>query len=130
MHGLIHAELRKFVETTHGAAAWPTVLAEAGLDGKLYLANPAYPDSETVAIVSAASRITGTPLEAILEAFGEFAVPTFMRMHQALIKPTWRTMELLLNTEEAIHAVVRARNPGCHPPRLDFVRTGEDTLRF
>ena len=130
MHGIIHAELKKFVEAKHGAEAWRAILAEAGLPNKMYLSNSVYPDTETVALVTAASKLTGTPADAILEAYGEFIAPTLMRMFQSLVKPQWKTMEMLLNTEDTIHKVVRIRNPGAAPPRLQFEQKGPNKLLF
>jgi hypothetical protein len=130
MHGLIHSELRKFVEEVHGAGMWKQVLEEAGLPDQAYSSTGAYPDQEAFAIVKAAARITATPAEDILESYGEFLAPTLMRMFQALIPPGWKTLEMLLNTEETIHTVVRVRNPGASPPRLRFEQTGPNTLRF
>ncbi len=130
MHGLIHAELKKFVEAVHGPQAWNAILDEAGLVDRLYIANNVYPDEEAFAVVKAAAKVTGTPAETILEAYGEFIAPTLMRMFQGLIKPGWKTMDMLLNTEETIHKVVRIRNPGASPPRLHFEKTAPDTLHF
>ncbi|MGH9576943.1 MAG: heme NO-binding domain-containing protein [Terriglobales bacterium] len=130
MHGIIHAELRRFVETTHGVDAWGAVLAEAGLDRKIYLSTSTYPDAEAVAIVTAANKLTGIPASKLLEDFGEFIAPTLLSMFKPLIKPTWKTLEMLLNTEETIHKVVRMRNPGAEPPRLHFEPAGPGQLLF
>jgi len=130
MHGIIHAQLKQFVETTHGADAWKAVLAEAGLGNKVYLSNTSYRDDEAVAIVIAASKLTSLPADDILEAFGEFIVPALMSTFRSMVKPGWKTMELLLNTEETIHKAVRLKNPGAAPPRLRFEQTGPNTLQF
>ena len=130
MHGIIHAELKKYVETNHGSDAWKAILKEAGLSNKIYMTISTYPDEEVVAIVTAASKLTQTPAENILEDFGEFIAPDLMIMYQPLIKPEWKTMEMLLHTEETIHRVVRLNNPGADPPRLQFEATGPNTLKF
>lgn len=130
MHGIIHAELKRFVEAKHGAEAWKAVLEGAGLPNKLYLATQTYPDAEAVAIVTSASKITGASADSILEAYGEFIAPSLMQMFRTLIKPEWKTMDMLLNTEETIHKVVRLKNPGADPPRLQFSKTGPNTLLF
>jgi hypothetical protein len=130
MHGTIHVELKKFVEAKHGTDAWKAVLKDAGLSNKIFLANAVYPDQEIVAIVTAASKLTNTPAEHILENFGEFIVPDLMDMFRVLINPKWKTMEMLLNTETTIHTVVRLKNPGAEPPRLQFTQTGPNRLKF
>ncbi|MGH7766511.1 MAG: heme NO-binding domain-containing protein [Candidatus Binatia bacterium] len=65
-----------------------------------------------------------------LENFGEFVVPDLMSTFNMLINPKWKTMEMLLNTETTIHKVVRLKNPGAEPPRLQFTQTGPNTLKF
>jgi hypothetical protein len=130
MHGIIHAELKKFVEKNHGIEAWQAILEKANLGPKIYLFTATYPDEEAVAIVTAASELTGTPAEDILEAFGLFIAPSLMNMFKALIKPEWGTMELLLNTEDTIHRVVRMKNPGAAPPKLNFEQTGPKELKL
>lgn len=107
MHGIIHAQLKQFVVDKHGNDAWQAVLKEAGLGHKVYLANTTYEDADAIAIVMAGSKLTNTPPDDIMEAFGEFIVPALLSTFGAMVKPAWKTMELLLNTEETIHKAVR-----------------------
>lgn len=130
MHGIIHSELKKFVVAKHGLGAWTQLLATSGLSGKTYLANGVYPDCDAHAIIGAASRMTGASADVILEDFGRFITPNLMSIYAALIRPEWRTIDMLLNTESVIHSVVRIKNPGAAPPRLQFERTGPNALRF
>ena len=130
MHGIIHSELKEYVETKHGSDAWNAILVEAGLEHKMYLPISAYPDEEASAIVGAASKLTKTPAEEILEDFGNFIAPKLIVMYQSLIEPKWKTMELLLNTEETIHRVVRLKNADANPPQLQFEKTGAKELKF
>ena len=130
MHGIIHAELKKYVETKHSRDAWTAILEQAGLEKKTYLATSAYPDEEAVAIVTTASQLTGTPADQMLEDFGEFIVPSLMNLYKALVKPEWGTMEMLLSTENTVHRVVRMRNPGAEPPELRFEQTDTKELKF
>ena len=51
-------------------------------------------------------------------------------MCTSLIDPSWRTAEMLLNTEDIIHKVVRMKNPGAAPPQLKFRRIGDNELLF
>ena len=53
-----------------------------------------------------------------------------MSTNKSMTKPNWKTMELLLYTEETIHKAVRIKNPGAEPPRLQFQQTGPNTLKF
>ena len=43
MHGIIFSELKKYVETTYGAATWPALVQESGVGAKLYMNVQSYP---------------------------------------------------------------------------------------
>ncbi len=123
MHGLIFAELKKYSETKLGANGWHTLLKEAGLPGKLYLTVESYPDADVLALLGAASRITGSQTGAILEDFGEFITPDLMAMYAAFVPKDWTTLDFLENVERTIHRTVRMRNPGAEPPRIQSRRS-------
>lgn len=124
MHGMIFAELKKFVVGGLGPEAWNQLTDKAGTPGKVYLPSQAYPDGELLNLVAAASEVTGKPAGDLVEAFGEFIVPGLVRAFGAHINPAWRTLELLENTEETIHRVVRTSSPGATPPQLSVTRAG------
>ena len=130
MHGIIHAELKEYVETNHGKDAWRAILQKAGLPNKIYMSISTYEDAEAVAIVKAASSLTGVPPLEILEDFGEFIAPDLLGMYKSLIDPSWKSADLFLHTEETIHTVVRRKNPGAAPPNLKFKRVGPNELHF
>jgi hypothetical protein len=128
MHGIIFSELKRFVDEKLGVDAWPRLLRESGVATPAYLPVQAYPDQEVVALVSTASRLTNTPVPALLHAFGEFIVPTLVRMYGHLLKPQWKTLDVIERTEETIHSVVRAREPGAKPPMLSCARPKPDEV--
>jgi hypothetical protein len=130
MHGIIHAELKKYIETRYSPDTWKTCLEAAGLRGQVYLSIGAYPDAEAVAIVTAAAKLTGVSVEQLLEGLGEFMVPDLFSLYYPLIKPEWKTIEMLLQTEAVIHRVVRLQNPGAEPPKLHFEQVGPKELKF
>lgn len=106
------------------------LLKKAGFQHKIYLAGGTYRDEDAKAIVGEASTLTGTPVDQILEDFGEFLAPDLMKFYGSLVEPKWKTMDMLLHTEETIHRVIRIRNRGAQPPKLSFKKTGENELRF
>lgn len=124
MHGIIHLELQQFVQQHFGEQAWQKLVRAAGLEQEIYTPLRAYPDSHVVRLVHEAERMTQLPASELLEQFGEYLVPTYLRIYGALLKPSWRTLEVLEHTEETIHRVVRTRQPGALPPRLTTRRTG------
>lgn len=130
MHGIIHLELRNFVVQNHGEAAWRALTEQAGLSGEIYTPLRSYPDEQLVALVGAAVRLTGADPTALLEAFGQFLAPRYVALYGKLLKPEWRTLEVLENAENTIHRVVRLREPGALPPRLQAVRPSPTEVRM
>ncbi|NOX37911.1 MAG: heme ABC transporter permease CcmB [Calditrichaeota bacterium] len=128
MHGIVFSELRKFVDHSLGPGAWQRLLKEAGLGNRIYMAIQEYPDQEAVALVQAAARITHKSPAVILEEFGQFIAPQLLQMYKALVQPNWKTLDLIENTEEVIHKVVRMKNPGARPAELKCQRISPGEL--
>jgi hypothetical protein len=128
MHGVIFAELQSYADSKHGAGTWNALLEKANLKSKPYLPVQTYPDADVVALVAAASALTGTPISTILEDFGEFIVPDLVNMYGHLLKPEWSTIDVIDNTEKTVHSVVRVKNPGAEPPQLRTVRASKDEV--
>jgi hypothetical protein len=126
MHGIIFVELKKYVDAKLGPDAWGRLLDTAGMRGRLFMPVEEYPDADAARLVSTASQMTGLAADAILQDFGEFITPDLLRMYGALLDRKWKTLDVIANTEETIHRVVRARNPGAQPPQLRCERNGNE----
>ena len=127
MHGIIFNQLRGYAQTRLGEQGWETLLREAGLPSRIYLAFQGYPDEEAVALIMAASRMTGHSVRFLLEDFGEFIVPGLMKIYRAFIQPGWDILDVIENAER-IHEKVR-RDPNARPPRLECERVDSSTVR-
>lgn len=127
---MIHTALQKYVESAFGADTWKTLLKRAGLEDVIFTPLGTYPDAQLVALVTEAEALSGTPATTLLEGFGEFLVPTYLSLYGSLLKPEWRTLEVLENTEETVHRVVRMRNAGAEPPRLHVRRIAKDEVEL
>jgi predicted hydrocarbon binding protein/predicted Ser/Thr protein kinase len=130
MHGLIFLQLQKFAQKRAGPQAWEALLREANLSNKSYSPAKAYSDEDLLAIVGATSRVLDLPTAAVVEAFGEFLGPELLKLYTQILKPEWKTLDVLEHTEKLIHTAVRVGNPGAHPPVLDAVRTREDEVQL
>ena len=128
MHGIIFSELQRFVSTGIGPHAWTALLQKAGLAGKVYLPVNEYPDSEIKSLVAAASESTGRPTAQILEDFGDFITPSLINMYGHLLSPRWTALDVIEHPEGTVHTVVRVKNPGAHPPRLQAKRIGPNEV--
>jgi len=128
MHGIIFGELKKMVDLKFGGDSWSDVLKLAELPGKIYMPVSEYPDSEARTLMFAVAKKIGMAPAAFLEEFGEFIVPDLIALYRQMIKPEWRTLDVVENTEETIHRVVRRQNPGARPPALHTHREGNELL--
>ncbi len=128
MHGIIHLQLQRFVESRYGADGWQELNRRAGLDKRVFTAVQSYPDGDIVRLVTEAVGLTGLPAATLLEAFGQFLVPTYLSVYGSLVKPAWRTLDLIEHTEHTIHRVVRARQPGAAPPELSVERVSKNEV--
>jgi predicted hydrocarbon binding protein len=125
MHGLLHLQLQRFVESQHGPEGWRELNRRAGLENRVLTALQSYPDEDMTRLVAEAVGLTGVPAPELLEAFGQFLAPVYLSVYASLVKPDWRTLDLLENTERTIHRVVRVRQPGAAPPVLSVERSSD-----
>ncbi len=131
MHGLIFFYLQKFADVAQaGATSWKGIRSSTATTTSKYLASGVYPDSDAVAILTAISETTGRPLPVILDEFGRFLAPNLVKVARGVVDPAWRTLDLIENTEQVIHAMIRSTNPGAAPPVLEAVRHAPDELHL
>jgi hypothetical protein len=128
MHGIIFAELKRLVDTAMGGDTWREVLKDSGVSTNVYMPVAEYPDEDASRIVESLSKLSGRSVRSIHEELGEFIAPDLLALYRHMVEPEWRTLELLENTENTIHRVVRMRNPGARPPELKCVRDGDEVL--
>ena len=81
-----------------------------------------YPDEHIYALVGKAAEMTGIPAGELHEKFGEYLVPDLMYMYQKLVRPEWRTLDMLEHTEGSMHTQVRREHADNAPPVLKVER--------
>ena len=70
MYGMVNKAVEDMVCSMHGEAMWEKVKERAGVDVDVFISNEGYQDEMTYQLVGAASELSGTPPDQILEAFG------------------------------------------------------------
>ena len=85
MKGVIFNLLEEVVSEHHGDAAWDALLDATGSTG-VYASLGSYEDAELVALVSAASNLTGTPVRTLLHWFGVRALPKLAERYPAFFE--------------------------------------------
>ncbi len=131
MHPLIHLALKDYVEARHGVKGWLGFLDLAGVSATVpYVRVGEYPDEELFAIVAAVARGTGATTEEVLEDFGVAIASDLITMYPRLIRPEWRSLDLICHADESIHEVVRHAPGLTRPPVLRCVRVSPTELRL
>ena len=128
MHGSIFVLLRRFVENTYDHSTWVKLLEEAGVENTAYQMQAMYPMHEVFAIFNRLAVLTKQSVFDLQEQYGEFIVPDLMLVYSKYIQPEWRTYEMLLNTEAAMHGAVRREDNRTNPPKLLVTKKGEKQL--
>ena len=128
MHGLIFFFLQKFLAApaAGGATARPdgatARTTKVSSTTTRYLPSGVYPDDDAVAMLQAVANATDEPLPDVIERFGEFLAPHLLKVAGTAVDPRWKLLDLIEQTEEIIHSLVRMKNPGAKPPVLETVR--------
>jgi predicted hydrocarbon binding protein len=130
MHGTMFVHLRDYVEHEMGASGWTELLRQANLGPRLYLPIKAYPDDEMMLLVQAAATATSQPVPALLQRFGEYLAPQLVAMYRHLLKPHWRTVDVLEHVESTAHRAVRIEQPEATPPYLHAERLSNHKIRI
>jgi len=130
MHGLILVQFQKFAQQTLGPEEWRRALSKSGLDRTTFSAGLVYEDQQALELIVLAAETLNVPVDEVVEMFGRFISTELLRLYHRVIKPQWRTLDIIENTETFIHSAVRVGNPGAVPPVLDAIRVSENELQL
>lgn len=128
MHGLVLGELRRYVEESHGAGAWPLVVQRAGTALTAYYGTQSYPDAEFLALATAAAEHASATTGVLLHDFGAALAPRLLAHFRLLARPEWGTLELLERGARAIALAPAAQGSGGETLSLRVVHTDPHTL--
>lgn len=128
MHGSIFVLLKRFVESLYDYSTWVKLLEATGTRHAPYQMHEMYPTSEIFAIMHRASELTGLPSHQLMEKYGEFLAPDLLLIYKKHMHPEWRTYDMLLNAESAMHAAVKKEDERANPPMLLVTKKGARLL--
>lgn len=129
MLGLLFHQLEKFVNEKLGPTSWLTLMDSTGVKKRFQALNN-YSDSEFMILIHRASGILGLEIKDLQYEFGHFIVSPLCKIYAPFISPEWTALDLLENTESAIHRTVRLKNPNASPPALTVKRLSEDEVEI
>lgn len=122
VHGSLFFLLRKFVSKIHSPQHWVGILDELGFRDREYEITQSYPMVEFDRIVDLAGKKSLKNRHELLEEFGQMIVPDLFSLYKDYLNPSWRTLQVLENTEQVMHGAVRRLNSTAYPPVLDVSR--------
>ncbi|MBO2012822.1 heme NO-binding domain-containing protein [Hymenobacter negativus] len=128
MHGTILTLLKRYVQTQYDHSTWIKLMELSGLEKVEFDHKTVYPDEHVYALIGHAAEMTGLSAGELHEKFGEYLVPDLMYMYQKLLRPEWKTLDMLEHTELTMHKKVRQEHAENAPPVLDVRRLGPDEL--
>lgn len=128
MQGLIFQELREFIKAKFGSAFWEDIRKQAGVETTMYTPVQAYPDQELLALIRALSERVEQPVPSMLETFGRFFVPHFLKTRPHLVDPKWDYLDFFLHAPEMLQQMEKRRLPGSEPAVMICTRDAPDQL--
>jgi hypothetical protein len=128
MKGVIFTELIRFMEAQSAAFA-DEVVREAALpnDGA-YTSVGSYPSAQALAMVHAASRVSGQSEEELCRQFGNFLFSRFLILFPHITSAYTTAEALLGHVGTHIHEEVCVLYPDSRPPQITARRDGTRTI--
>jgi len=117
MYGMVNQAIEQMVCETHGEAAWEKIKEMAQIDVDVFISNEGYPDDYTYRLVAAASELSQTPANEILEAFGEhWVLRTALEGYGDLMHAGGKNLKDFLVNLPNFHTRVVMIYPKLQPP--------------
>lgn len=117
MKGIVFNLLQEVVSRQYGEDVWDDLLDKAGASGA-YTSLGNYPDTEILALVTAASNRTGLPEGEVLRWFGRQAMPILAESYPDLFSAHASSRPFVNGVNSVIHAEVRKLYPGAECPHF------------
>jgi hypothetical protein len=129
MYGMVNQAIEDMVCKVHGHETWELIKIKAGVDVDVFISNEGYPDDYTYRLVAAASEISQTPAETILEAFGEhWILCTALDGYGDLMHAGGRNLKDFLTNLPNFHTRVVMIYPKLQPPHFKVSDVSENQL--
>ncbi|MCD6162832.1 MAG: heme NO-binding domain-containing protein [candidate division Zixibacteria bacterium] len=129
MKGIINKGIQQLVETKFGSEAWEKIKSLAACEDQFFAINQDYPDESTMALVKAASKVSGLPAETIMIEYGKFLIPNVLKnQYPVFFKLAGSSpREFLINMnrvhEHAIRSIAKAI-----PPKFEYEELSDGRL--
>lgn len=131
MKGIVFTEFLEMVEESHGYEMVDTIITKSNLESEgVYTAVGTYPHHEMVALVSALSKETDTPIPKLLYVFGTYLFKTFTANYKEFFDASDNIFDFLESIEDYIHVQVLKLYPDAELPTFKTQSRTESDLRL
>lgn len=131
MYGMIRNALRDLIVAHHGPSAWEAICRRAGQSPRSVLALDCFPDSDTFALVGAASQELETPAAKLLEAFGEHWIEYALRSgYRDYLDGIGDSLAEFLANLDDLHARITVMMPQLLPPQFAVRDLGDGSFEL
>ena len=131
MKGVVFTEFLEMVESRFSEAIADQLIEDtAPPSGGAYTAVGTYPHQELVAMVVRLAQVSGTPVPALLQAFGTYLLGSFVRLYPDSFKGFTSSLDMLENIEVTVHSQVLKLYPEAELPHFEVVRRSPRELQM
>ncbi len=129
MKGIVFTEFLAMVEDRFTADTVDDIIDDADLpSGGAYTSVGTYPHSEMVSLVVSLSKVTGLPVPALIQSFGEHLFGRFSHLYPAFFAEKQDAFSFMESIEGHIHVEVRKLYPEAELPTFATERNGDQLI--
>lgn len=131
MKGIVFREFIEMVESQFSLETADAIIAASSLSTNgAYTSVGTYPHQEMVDLVSHLSRLTASPVPALLRHFGRHLFARFVVVHPEQVLNYHSAFELLRRLDGNIHVEVRKLYHDAELPSFTYEQSDDDSMVF
>lgn len=131
MYGIVNRAIEELIVEKFGDAKWEEIKLKANFKSEGFMTLKPYPDELTFKLVIAASEILEIPVNALLEAFGEYWILyTAERGYGEMLKLAGDSFPNFLKNLNMLHGRVSNLMPELSPPQFECRNETENSIEL
>ena len=129
MYGMVNLAVEQLICENYGTETWNQIKKKAGVTVSHFVNMESYDDAITYNLVGAASEILETPVNKLLESFGEYFIMfTAKEGYGEMLKLGGKTFPEYLSNLNMLHFRIGNMMPHLVPPTFQVSNVTENSL--
>ena len=129
MYGMIHQAARAMALEVLGEESWRAIQERCGLDDEYFISGRHYSDEVTLALIGAATEVSGMKLDALLEALGRYWIDYAAKSpYGAMFEMAGDTLDEFLESLDSMHASIKSTMPEASMPTFEVVAVEDSRI--